>query len=303
MFPTLQLGPLALPVAPLSMILSVWLGLSLTEKFARKRGLNSDALYNLTFIALFSGILGARLFFAAQNFSTFIQTPLSLFSREAGSLDPFGGFASALVAALVYGRRAGLKFWPTLDGLTPLFAVAAVGLGISRLASGAAFGMETSVPWGIELWGAVRHPTQVYEIGLALAILLGLGLLTDSVTDSRTKTDLAADPVTESRIETDSATDSFAESRIETDEGADLAAGKRMDGRLFLLFVALTAVAQLFVEGFRGDSMLLPGGIRAGQVLAWVVLAVVLLKAGLTTDSVTDSRTGTDEAKAATRYG
>jgi len=259
MFPILQLGPLALPVAPLSMILSVWLGLSLTEKFSRNRGLNSDALYNLTFIALFSGILGARLFFAAQNFSAFVQTPLSLFSREAGSLDPFGGFASALVAALVYERRAGLKFWSTLDGLTPLFAVAAVGLGVSRLASGAAFGMETSLPWGIELWGAVRHPTQVYEIGLALAILLGLGRWV--------KTDLAADSVTESRIE--------------TDEESGFTAKKRMDGRLFLLFVVLTAAGQLFVEGFRGDSTLLPGGIRAGQVAAWVVMAAAL---GLSTD-------------------
>lgn len=264
MFPILQLGPLALPVAPLSMVLSVWLGLSLTEKFARKRGLNADALYNLTFIALFSGILGARLFFAAQNFSAFVQTPLSLFSREAGSLDPFGGFASALVAALVYGRRAGLKFWSTLDGLTPLFAVSAVGLAVSRLASGAAFGMETSLPWGIELWGAMRHPTQVYEIGLALAILLGLGLLTDSVAESRRGTDLTADSVTDSRRGTDEE--------------------RREDGRLFLLFVALTAGAQLFVEGFRGDSMLLPGGIRAGQVVAWVVMAVVLLKAGWSTD-------------------
>jgi phosphatidylglycerol---prolipoprotein diacylglyceryl transferase len=257
MFPTLQFGPLALPVPPLAIILSLWLGLSLTEKFAKKRSLNADALYNLTFIALISGIIGARLFFAVQNFSAFVQTPLSLFSRETGSLDPFGGFASALLAALVYGRRARLEFWPTLDGLTPLFAVLAVGLGFSRLASGAGFGMETSAPWGIELWGAIRHPTQVYEIGLALAILLGLGWV-------------AAD------LATDLTTDSVTESRRETDEGTDLTAGKRMGGRLFLLFVALTAGAQLFVEGFRGDSTLLPGGIRVGQALAWLVMATAL---------------------------
>jgi phosphatidylglycerol---prolipoprotein diacylglyceryl transferase len=229
MFPTLQLGPLAIPVAPLSLILGVWLGLSLTEKFAKKRGQNADALYNLTFIAILSGIVGARLFFAVQNFSAFAQTPLSLFSRETGSLDPFGGFAFALLAALLYGRRANLKLWPTLDSLTPLFAVFAIGMGVARLASGTAFGMETSLPWGIELWGAIRHPTQVYEIGLALIILLWLGWW-------------ARDQQTGS-------------------------------GSLFLLFVALTAGAQLFVEGFRGDSTLLPGGIRAGQMLAWFVLS------------------------------
>jgi phosphatidylglycerol---prolipoprotein diacylglyceryl transferase len=229
MFPTLQLGPLALPVPALSLLLALWLGLSLTEKFAPKRGVNPDLLYNLTFLTLVSGIVGARLFFAAQNFSAFVQTPLSLFSRETGSLDPFGGFASALIAALVYGRGARLKLWPTLDGLTPLFAMLAIGLGVSHLASGAAFGMETSLPWGIELWGTTRHPTQVYEVGLALAILLFLGWKVKN------------NPL--------------------------------RDGALFLLFVALTAGAQLFVEGFRGDSTLLPSGIRIGQVLAWLVLA------------------------------
>lgn len=258
MFPTLQLGPLALPAAPLALILSVWLGLSLSEQFAKKRGQNADALYNLTFIAILSGIAGARLFFAAQNFSAFVQTPLSLFSRETGSLDPFGGFAAALLAALIYGQRAKLKLWPTLDGLTPLFAVFAVGLGISRLASGEAFGMETSLPWGIELWGAVRHPAQVYEIVLAAAILLGLGW--------KTKADLKTDFVTESRKGTDSRTDFVTESQKETDS----------NGRLFLLFVALTAGAQLFVEGFRGDSTLLPGGFRIGQVIAWLVLLAAL---------------------------
>lgn len=232
MFPTLQIGPLALPVPALSLLLSLWLGLSLTEKFAQKRALNADALYNLTFITLLSGIAGARLFFALQNFSAFAQTPLSLFSRETGSLDPFGGFASALIAALVYGRRARLKLWPTLDALTPLFAVMTIGVGLSRLASGAAFGMETSVPWGIELWGATRHPTQVYEIGLALTILLFLGW--------KVKNNLLK------------------------------------DGSLFLLFLALAAGAQLFVEGFRGDSTLLPGGIRAGQALAWLVMTGAL---------------------------
>ncbi len=47
----------------------------------------------------------------------------------------------------------------------------AVGLGLSHLASGAAFGSETRVPWAIQLWGAMRHPTQIYEILAALVIL------------------------------------------------------------------------------------------------------------------------------------
>jgi phosphatidylglycerol:prolipoprotein diacylglycerol transferase len=43
-------------------------------------------------------------------------------------------------------------------------AIASVGL----LLSGEAFGVPTILPWGVQLLGAVRHPTQIY---LALAAL------------------------------------------------------------------------------------------------------------------------------------
>ena len=79
-------------------------------------------------------------------------------------------------------KRRKLSLWPTLDALTPLFAVFALGLGLAHLASGSAFGKETPLPWGMALWGATRHPSQAYEI---LASLLILGLLWFRKTDSR----------------------------------------------------------------------------------------------------------------------
>ena len=44
-------------------------------------------------------------------------------------------------------------------------------MGFSHLASGAAFGQETDLPWAIYLWGAARQPTQFYEIGAAFMII------------------------------------------------------------------------------------------------------------------------------------
>jgi phosphatidylglycerol:prolipoprotein diacylglycerol transferase len=76
-----------------------------------------------------------------------------------------------MIVALVYGQRRRLQFWSALDAMTPLFATLAVGLGLAHLASGSAFGRETTLPWGIPLWGALRHPSQVYEILAALTIL------------------------------------------------------------------------------------------------------------------------------------
>lgn len=232
MLPILQIGPLALQTPGLMYLLGLWFGLSLAEKFAPRRGISPDALYNLVFTGLIAGILGARLGYVALYPGAFLAAPFSLFSLNPGLLDPFSGFAAALIAALLYGARQRLQFWNALDALTPFFAVFLIGAALANAASGAGFGMETSLPWGIELWGAKRHPTQFYELGGAVAILLWLGRLSK-------RDDLPA-------------------------------------GQLFLTFLALTAGARLFFEAFRGDSTLILGGIRAAQVIAWLILAAAL---------------------------
>lgn len=175
MFPILQIGPLALQTPGLMYLLGLWFGLSLAEKFAPKRGVSADTLYNLVFTGLIAGILGARLGYVMQYPDAFLASPLSLVSLNPGLLDPFSGFAAALLAALVYGARKKLALWNTLDALTPFFAVFMIGAALANAASGAAFGMETSLPWGIDLWGAKRHPTQFYELAGAILILLALG--------------------------------------------------------------------------------------------------------------------------------
>jgi prolipoprotein diacylglyceryltransferase len=48
-------------------------------------------------------------------------------------------------------------------------------------------------------------------------------------------------------------------------------------GATFLWFLAASAGAKLFLEGFRGDSYFLPGGIRGAQVFAWGILALSLI--------------------------
>ncbi|MFH1906610.1 MAG: hypothetical protein ABIL11_04370, partial [Chloroflexota bacterium] len=48
----------------------------------------------------------------------------------------------------------------------------------------------------------------------------------------------------------------------------------------FLLVVALSAAARIFLEAFRGDSLIWTGGFRAAQVIGLALLAttVVLIK-------------------------
>ena len=163
-------------------VAAIWIGLWLAEKRSAKHGISANDLNNIVFFPLIGYILGGRILFAVENLSAFIQNPQSLISLNLDLFDPIGGAAIAIIVALIYGQRKKMPLWSTLDALTPLFAIFAVSLGLAHLASGSAFGKETSLPWGMQLWGATRHPSQVYEI---LASLLILGLLWFQKTDSR----------------------------------------------------------------------------------------------------------------------
>ena len=182
MFPIIQIGPLALQAPGLLLLISLWIGITLAEKSAKSNQLSAESLSNLILVALISGIIGARLIYVARFPSAFLSSPLSLFSLNPGLLDVDGGVFFAILGAFIYGQRKKMLFWNTLDALVPFLGMLAIGLATANLASGNAFGKETSLPWGIELWGAKRHPTQIYTL---LAALLTLNLLWSPQRDAK----------------------------------------------------------------------------------------------------------------------
>ena len=165
---------------------ALWLGLALSEKRITRHSISKDALNNLVYYSIIGYIVGGRLLFAVANLSAFTESPLSIFSFNIDLFDPVGAFMTAVIVGFVYGQRQKLPLWSTLDALTPLFATIAVGIALSHLAAGTAFGKPTNLPWGIELWNATRHPTQIYEL---IAALIIFGLIWFRKTDFPTGSD------------------------------------------------------------------------------------------------------------------
>ncbi|MFN8424653.1 MAG: prolipoprotein diacylglyceryl transferase family protein [Anaerolineales bacterium] len=149
---------------------ALWIGLALAEKRCERHGVSKDALNNLVFYSLFGYLLGGRILFALANYSAFVDSPLSLFSLNIDLFDPISGLLAAILVGMIYGKKQNLSFWNTLDALTPIFAFLAIGLHLSHLAAGTAFGSPTTLPWGIDLWNATRHPSQIYELIASLII-------------------------------------------------------------------------------------------------------------------------------------
>lgn len=234
MLPVLQIGPAAIQLPGLILLLGLWIGLVISEKFSPRRGLSSSQLYNLVFLMLVAGLIGARLSIVLASPEAFIKNPVSIFSLNPGLFDYWGGFIAALLAGLVYTRKQNIQVATALDALTPLFAVLEIALSLSNLASGHAYGSPTSLPWSIYLWGLPRHPSQLYSLIAAIVILAYLW-------------------------------------------PGRRAFENRKPGEYFLYFLTLTAGATLFLEYFRGESSLMPGGFRTRQLIAWGILATSLV--------------------------
>jgi phosphatidylglycerol:prolipoprotein diacylglycerol transferase len=231
MFPVLQIGSLALRLPGLFLIVGLWLSTLLIDREAPRRGQSAGAINSMVFYALIGGLIGARLGYALRYLDAYLSNPLALVSLSPSTLSILEGFVMAGIVALAYAQRKGLSLWPTLDALTPSFALFAIFLGAAHLSSGDAFGAEAQVPWAIDLWGARRHPSQVYEILAAVLIFLGVWRI---------------------RV-----MDAFS-------------------GFLSMIWLSLAAAARLLLEGFRGDSVIVFGGLRFAQLTSLVILLLSL---------------------------
>lgn len=60
MLPYLRLGPFLLQTSGLALLLGVWIGLSFSEKEARRLGIKPDIVYNLVFYGLVSGLIATE---------------------------------------------------------------------------------------------------------------------------------------------------------------------------------------------------------------------------------------------------
>lgn len=174
MLPIINIGPLSLPASPLILLAGLWLGTLLMSRQAKSRGRPQDTLDQILWSSLAVGLVGARLSYIARNPWAFKGQVLSIFSLNPALLDLVGGTLIALAAGYYLISKNQLDVRKTLDDFVPLLAVLAPAIYLARFASGDGFGSVTDLPWGINLWGAIRHPVQLYYLlgGLTVVVLV-----------------------------------------------------------------------------------------------------------------------------------
>src|SRR5215471_13203328 len=160
------------------------LGLQLALTRAKARGLDSTKVMDLGIYIIISALVGAKLLLLVTDFQTFKSNPAELFNllREGGVF--YGGLIVAVLVALWYIRRVGLPLWTTCDVFAPGIALGHVIGRLGCFFAGCCFGRPTTVPWAITFRDPLAaanvgtplniplHPTQLYEAGAELLILL-----------------------------------------------------------------------------------------------------------------------------------
>lgn len=124
---SISLGPIALPMAPVLLLLAVWIAswtaTKLAARHARDADLpgNADAAGHTVFVAAGFGLLAARLAHLASNAGPYLASPASMLELSDGGWHPIAGGITG-VAWLAW------RGWQTPQCRRPLTVAALAGL-------------------------------------------------------------------------------------------------------------------------------------------------------------------------------
>lgn len=134
-----------------------------------------DIVLDFVLAAVVGGVVGSRLFYVIGHWSYYSKHAGEIFKVNMDGLVFYGGLVLGLALVLIVGRWKKVRFWTTMD-LAGLCIPLALAFGrIGCLLNGCCYGKPTGLPWGISFpvsTGIVgsRHPTQIYELILDLAL-------------------------------------------------------------------------------------------------------------------------------------
>ena len=240
---------------------AVVVGALIVERELKRRGEQSDRIWDALVWVLPAGIIGARLWYVLNAVlggnRSYLENPASIIRVWEGGLHIFGGFLFGAIALLFYLRQNKLDPWLFLDAAGP---AALIGQGIGRLANfinQELYGPPTTLAWGIPI--SAEHRLPQYQ-------------------------DLNLFPVVSTRFHP-----TFAYEMLWNFASAGLllwlARRYKEDlkpGALFAGWLVLAGIGRVIIEFFRPDQPKIPGlGISYSSIFAalMAIVGVVLLMA------------------------
>lgn len=231
--------------------IGVLMGLFVASKVAQMTGQKTEDYIDLTLVAVFAGIVGARIYYVAFSWEMYKDDLLSIFQLREGGLAIYGGVIAAVITVFLFAKVKKLQATLLLDtacfGLVTGQMIGRWGNFFNREAFGEytdsllamrlpvdavrASDITQTMREHIQMVNGVEsiqvHPTFLYESLWCLGVLILLFIYRKY---------------------------------------------KVFHGELFLVYLGGYGLGRLWIEGLRTDQLKLPGiGIPVSQLLAGIL--------------------------------
>lgn len=236
-----NLGPIPLRAYALFIIAGILVAVYVGDRRWRARGGAEGQIADIALWAVPFGIVGARLYHVATDWTTYFGPGGSGFVAALkiwqGGLGIWGAIAGGALGAWIAVRRKGLLLPPLADAIAPGIALAQAIGRWGNYFNQELFGRPTTVPWALEIDSANRpagyeafetfHPTFLYES--LWCILVAVIVI-------------------------------WADRRFTMGHG-----------RVFALYVALYCLGRVFIESVRIDTATQIAGLRINIFTAVII--------------------------------
>ena len=218
-----RIGSFTLPTYGLLMVVALVAGIYTVLRLGKREGFDSNRLFDFSTWLIVVSLVGAKVLLILTGWRYYWQNPgeiLSWSTFQAGGVF-YGGFIAAVLFALWYVRVHRMPMWKTFDVYVPAVAL---GLSIGRLgcfSAGCDYGKPTDSFLGVVFTNPWSHQVT--------GVPLGIPLHPTQLYESAVSLLIFGILIWWSRR-------------------------KSYDGQLFVLYLALYAVARFFLEFLRGDE-------------------------------------------------
>lgn len=236
----IEIGPIVIRFYGLMYLVAFLVGGWLLGKEIRRKGLaiSDDDRWSFLTLALFAGILGARVYYVAFNWKYYGENPIEIPAIWHGGLAIHGGLIGGMLAGWWWVTKHKIPFWKLADAGAPSIILGQAFGRFGNFMNGEVHGHPTDLPWGIvfppnspagqQYPGIPVHPAMLYELAINVGIFVVLWRL-------RTR--------------------------------------PARDGFLFLLYLILYAIGRSFVSTLRAEDLML-GPFRAPHVMSAAIIVV-----------------------------
>jgi prolipoprotein diacylglyceryl transferase len=170
---SIDIGPFELRAYGLLIALGVIAGVWLCGRMAERKGIGTtDDVSSIAVWAVAAGIIGARLYHVATEWSRFSDDLGAIPKIWEGGLGIPGGLLAGVLVGLWQGQRRGIEPLPLLTCAAPAIPLAQAIGRWGNWFNQELYGRPTDLPWALEIddahnldhpVGTTFHPTFLYE--------------------------------------------------------------------------------------------------------------------------------------------